>query len=134
MRVVLVYLMVAQHDGYIQSSSRHAKPCNYPENFCDHRATRRVFSQTIAIRDVQYAQNALASSLRRTPPPIAQNYLASARYSKTVQRLGEKFSISTRQRVVLECLQPPHAQDLLTIIPIEGLGQHFLAVEYRTIL
>ncbi|KAL8258895.1 hypothetical protein R6Q59_026848 [Mikania micrantha] len=69
-----------------------------------------------------------------TAPPKAQNVLASALYSKTVQSLGEKFSLSTRQKAVLECLQTPHAQDFLTVIPIEGLGQHMSAVEYRAIL
>ncbi|KAL8248959.1 hypothetical protein R6Q59_005827 [Mikania micrantha] len=69
-----------------------------------------------------------------TAPPKAQNVLASALYSKTVQSLGEKFGLSTRQKVVLECLQTPHAQDFLTVIPIEGLGQHMSAVENRAIL
>ncbi|KAL8249841.1 hypothetical protein R6Q59_006709, partial [Mikania micrantha] len=47
-----------------------------------------------------------------TAPPKAQNVLASALYSKIT----------------------PHAQDFLTVIPIEGLGQHMSAVEYRAIL
>lgn len=51
-----------------------------------------------------------------------------------LQGLGEKFGMSSRQRVVLECLQAPHAQDFLTVTPIEGLGQHMSAVEYRAIL
>ncbi|KAL8250233.1 hypothetical protein R6Q59_033926 [Mikania micrantha] len=67
-------------------------------------------------------------------PPKAQNVLASALYSKTVQSLGEKFGLSTRQKAVLECLETPHAQDFLTVIPIEGLSQHMSAVEYRAIL
>ncbi|KAL8247612.1 hypothetical protein R6Q59_008828 [Mikania micrantha] len=69
-----------------------------------------------------------------TAPPKAQNVLASALYSKTVQSLGEKFGLSTRQKTVLECLQTPHAQDFLTVIPIEGLGQHMSAVEFQAIL
>ncbi|KAL8250908.1 hypothetical protein R6Q59_034601 [Mikania micrantha] len=77
----------------------------------------------------------LAGSLIRTPPLLKpKNVLASALYSKTVQSLGEKFGLSTRQKAVLECLQTPNAQDFLTVIPIEGLGQHMSAVEYRAIL
>ncbi|GJR72939.1 putative reverse transcriptase domain-containing protein [Tanacetum coccineum] len=37
-------------------------------------------------------------------------------------------------RVRIECLRAPRAQSFLTVIPIEGLGQHMLALEYRTIL
>ena len=50
-----------------------------------------------------------------TAPPKAQNALASALYSKTVQSLGEQFSMSSRQRSILGCLQAPHAQDFLTV-------------------
>ncbi|GJY53240.1 hypothetical protein Tco_0444904 [Tanacetum coccineum] len=39
---------------------------------------------------------------------------------------------------MVECLRaptpPPRAQNFLTVIPIEGLGQHMSALEYRTIL
>ncbi|KAJ0453014.1 putative exostosin [Helianthus annuus] len=49
-------------------------------------------------------------------------------------RLGEIFDLSSRQKAVLECLKGPHAQDFLTVIPIEGLGQCMSAVEYRAIL
>ena len=34
----------------------------------------------------------------------------------------------------MECLQQPHTQDFLTVIPIEGLGQHMSPIEYRAIL
>nr|GFA26544.1 putative reverse transcriptase domain-containing protein [Tanacetum cinerariifolium] len=39
-----------------------------------------------------------------------------------------------RPIAVVECLRAPHAQNFLTVIPIEGLGQHMSALEYRTIL
>ncbi|KAI3713814.1 hypothetical protein L1987_72400 [Smallanthus sonchifolius] len=48
--------------------------------------------------------------------------------------LAEDFLLSHRQKAVIECLQRPHAQDFLTVIPIEGLGQRMSAVEYRSIL
>ncbi|KAJ0901999.1 hypothetical protein HanPSC8_Chr08g0331881 [Helianthus annuus] len=35
---------------------------------------------------------------------------------------------------MFECLRAPHAQDFLSVTPIEGLGQHMSAVEYRAIL
>ncbi|KAK9052651.1 hypothetical protein SSX86_029281 [Deinandra increscens subsp. villosa] len=69
-----------------------------------------------------------------TAPPKSQSVLASVLFSKAVQSLGEKFDLSSRQKAVLECLRAPHAQDFLTVIPIEGLGQHMSAVEYRAIL
>ncbi|KAJ0522329.1 putative exostosin [Helianthus annuus] len=63
-----------------------------------------------------------------------RNVLASALFSRTVQSLGEKFGLSPRQKAVFDCLRAPHAQDFLIVIPIEGLGQHMSAVEYRAIL
>ncbi|GJW02263.1 Ras-related protein Rab11D, partial [Tanacetum coccineum] len=48
-----------------------------------------------------------------------------------VKSLGVSFDLSPRQKVVVECLR---AQNFLTVIPIEGLGQHMSALEYRTIL
>ncbi|XP_022040435.1 uncharacterized protein LOC110942984 [Helianthus annuus] len=73
-------------------------------------------------------------SNKDTAPPKAQNALASALFSRIVQSLGEKFSLFPRQKAVFNCLRAPHAQDFLTVIPIEGLGQHMSAVEYRAIL
>ena len=35
---------------------------------------------------------------------------------------------------MFECLRAPRAQDFLTVIPIDGLGQHMSALEYRAIL
>ena len=69
-----------------------------------------------------------------TAPTKAQDALASALYGKIAQSLEEKFDLSSRRKAVLECLRAPHAQYFLTVIPIEGLGQHMSAVEYRTIL
>ncbi|MFS7976495.1 hypothetical protein Hanom_Chr10g00893091 [Helianthus anomalus] len=60
--------------------------------------------------------------------------LANALFSKIAQSLGEAFDLSPRQKAVFECLKGPHAQEFLTVIPIEGLGQCMSAVEYRTIL
>nr|GEU44031.1 auxilin-like protein [Tanacetum cinerariifolium] len=76
----------------------------------------------------------LAVSLIRTPPPRAQNVLACALFSEIVKSLGASFDLSPRQKAVVECLRAPHAQNFLTVIPIEGLGQHMSALEYRTIL
>ena len=45
-----------------------------------------------------------------------------------------KFDLSPRQKAMFECLRAPHAQNFLTVNPIEGLGQHMSALEYRTIL
>lgn len=69
-----------------------------------------------------------------TAPPKAQNVLACGLYSGIVQSLGVKFDLSPRQKAVFECLRAPHAQNFLTVVPIEGLGQHMSALEYRTIL
>ena len=60
--------------------------------------------------------------------------MANALFSKTAQSLGEVFELSSRDKAVIECLKGPHAQDFLTVIPIEGLGQCMSAVEYRAIL
>lgn len=67
-------------------------------------------------------------------PPKPQETLASALYCKISQNLGMDFGLSPRQKAVMECLQQPHTQDFLTVIPIEGLGQHMSPIEYRAIL
>ncbi|GKC38851.1 hypothetical protein Tco_1051235 [Tanacetum coccineum] len=54
--------------------------------------------------------------------------------SEIVKSLGVSFDLSPRQKAVVECLRAPRAQNFLTVIPIEGLGQHMSALEYRTIL
>nr|GEX82751.1 hypothetical protein [Tanacetum cinerariifolium] len=51
-----------------------------------------------------------------------------------VKSLGVSFDLSPSQKAVVECLRAPHARIFLTVIPIEGLGQHMSALEYRTIL
>ncbi|GJZ19199.1 putative reverse transcriptase domain-containing protein, partial [Tanacetum coccineum] len=48
--------------------------------------------------------------------------------------LSVSFDLSPRQKAVVECLRAPRAQNFLTVISIEGLGQHMSAFEYRTIL
>jgi len=45
-----------------------------------------------------------------------------------------KFDMTTRQKIVFECLQEPHAQYFLLAILIDGLGQHMPPIEYHTIL
>ncbi|XP_076928462.1 uncharacterized protein LOC143592430 [Bidens hawaiensis] len=55
-------------------------------------------------------------------------------YGGIVQSLESKFDLSSHQKAVFECLRAPRAQDFLTVIPIEGLGQHMLGLEYRAIL
>ncbi|GJX24990.1 hypothetical protein Tco_0231286, partial [Tanacetum coccineum] len=57
-----------------------------------------------------------------------------AAHSEIVKSLGVSFDLSPRQKAVVECLRAPRAQNFLTVIPIEGLGQHMSALEYRTIL
>ncbi|KAJ0534391.1 putative exostosin [Helianthus annuus] len=69
-----------------------------------------------------------------TAPPKPQKTLANALFDKIARSLGETFDLSPRQKAVIECLKGPHAQDFLTVIPIEGLGQCMSAVEYRAIL
>ncbi|KAL8263245.1 hypothetical protein R6Q59_024594 [Mikania micrantha] len=69
-----------------------------------------------------------------TAPLKAQHVLMSALFSGIFQNLGVNFNISPRQKAVLECLRAPHAQDFLRVIPIDGLGQHMSALEYRAIL
>ncbi|KAL8233414.1 hypothetical protein R6Q59_019514 [Mikania micrantha] len=69
-----------------------------------------------------------------TVPLKAQHVLASALFSGIIQNLEVNFNISPRQKAVLECLQAPHAQDFLRVVPIDGLGQHMSALEYRAIL
>ncbi|KAF5790327.1 hypothetical protein HanXRQr2_Chr09g0381871 [Helianthus annuus] len=73
-------------------------------------------------------------SNKDTAPSKPQKTLANALFSKIAQSLGEAFDLSPRQKAVFECLKGPHAQEFLTVIPIEGLGQCMSAVEYRTIL
>ncbi|KAL8234283.1 hypothetical protein R6Q59_020383 [Mikania micrantha] len=68
-----------------------------------------------------------------TAPLKAQHVLTSALFSGIIHNLGVKFNLSPRQKAVLECLRAPHAQDLLRVVPIDGLGQHMLALEYRAI-
>ncbi|GKC99857.1 hypothetical protein Tco_1170132 [Tanacetum coccineum] len=58
----------------------------------------------------------------------------SPAFSEIVKSLGVSFDLSPRQKAVVECLRAPRAQNFLTVIPIEGLGQHMSALEYRTIL
>ena len=62
-------------------------------------------------------------SNKDTAPSKPQKTLANALFSKIAQSLGEVFELSPRQKAVIECLKGPHAQDFLTVIPIEGLGQ-----------
>ncbi|MFS7911951.1 hypothetical protein Hanom_Chr02g00124051 [Helianthus anomalus] len=73
-------------------------------------------------------------SKKDTAPKKSQKTLANALCCRIAQSLGEDFYLSPRQKAVIECLQRPHAQDFLTVIPIEGLGQRMSAVEYRSIL
>ncbi|KAL8252388.1 hypothetical protein R6Q59_036081 [Mikania micrantha] len=73
-------------------------------------------------------------SNKDTAPSKPQKTLANALFSKIAQSLGEAFDLSPRQKAVFECLKGPHAQEFLTVIPIEGLGQCISAVEYRSIL
>ncbi|GJV90270.1 hypothetical protein Tco_1538083 [Tanacetum coccineum] len=51
-----------------------------------------------------------------------------------VKDMEVHFDMTVRQKAVFECLHAPHAQDFLQAIPIDGLGQHMLQVEYYTIL
>ncbi|KAK1434236.1 hypothetical protein QVD17_11155 [Tagetes erecta] len=73
-------------------------------------------------------------SKKDTAPPKAQHVLASALFSRIGQSLEVRFDLSPRQKAVVACLQAPRAQDFLTVIPIEGLGQHMSPLEYRAIL
>nr|GEV49537.1 putative reverse transcriptase domain-containing protein [Tanacetum cinerariifolium] len=66
--------------------------------------------------------------------PKAKNFLACALFSEIVKSLGVSFDLSPRQKAMVECLRAPYAQNFLTVVPIEGLGQHMSALEYRTIL
>ncbi|GKC51518.1 RNA-directed DNA polymerase, eukaryota, reverse transcriptase zinc-binding domain protein [Tanacetum coccineum] len=56
------------------------------------------------------------------------------RWTEIVKSLGVSFDLFLRQKAMVECLRAPRAQNFLTVIPIEGLGQHMSALEYRTIL
>ncbi|GJY70855.1 putative reverse transcriptase domain-containing protein [Tanacetum coccineum] len=76
----------------------------------------------------------LSGFSNKDTPPKAQNVLACALFSEIVKNLGVSFDLSPRQKAVVECLRAPRAQNFLTVIPIEGLGQHMSALEYRTIL
>ncbi|GJV06054.1 hypothetical protein Tco_1343710 [Tanacetum coccineum] len=53
---------------------------------------------------------------------------------EAIVSVGVSFDLSPRQKAVVECLRAPRAQNFLTVIPIEGLGQHMSTLEYRTIL
>ncbi|KAM0018007.1 putative exostosin [Helianthus debilis subsp. tardiflorus] len=74
------------------------------------------------------------SNMDTPPPPKPQKTLANALFDKIARSLGEAFDLSSRQKAVIECLKGPNAQDFLTVIPIEGLGQCMSAIEYRAIL
>lgn len=69
-----------------------------------------------------------------TAPIKAQHTLASVLFSKIVQGMEVQFDMTDRQKAVFECLRSPHAQDFLTAVPIDGLGQHMSPVEFRTVL
>nr|GEX18693.1 putative reverse transcriptase domain-containing protein [Tanacetum cinerariifolium] len=87
--------------------------------------------------DIMFSACLMHASKRILKPLIlkrAQNVLACALFSEIVKSLGASFDLSPRQKAVVECLRAPHAQNFLTVIPIEGLGQHMSALEYRTIL
>ncbi|KAJ0823139.1 hypothetical protein HanPSC8_Chr16g0740401 [Helianthus annuus] len=73
-------------------------------------------------------------SNKDTAPRKPQKTLANALCCRITQSLGEDFHLSPRQKAVIECLQRPHAQDFLTVIPIEGLGQHMFQVNYSMLL
>ncbi|KAJ0809205.1 putative exostosin [Helianthus annuus] len=62
-------------------------------------------------------------SNKDTAPSKPQKNLANALFSKIAQSLGEIFDLSSHQKAVWGCLNGPHAQDFLTVIPIERLGQ-----------
>nr|GEW25713.1 auxilin-like protein [Tanacetum cinerariifolium] len=51
-----------------------------------------------------------------------------------VKSLGVSFNLSPSQKAVVKCLRALCARIFLTVMPIEGLGQHMSALEYRTIL
>ncbi|KAJ0898260.1 hypothetical protein HanRHA438_Chr08g0354831 [Helianthus annuus] len=72
--------------------------------------------------------------IKDTAPIKAQKILANALYGEIVKTVEEKFALSPWQRAVFECLRAPNAQDFLSVVPIEGLGQCMSAVEYRAIL
>nr|GEV28544.1 auxilin-like protein [Tanacetum cinerariifolium] len=72
-------------------------------------------------------------SNKDTAPPKAHNVLVCALFSEIVKSLEASFDLSPSQKVVVECLQAPRAQNILTIIPIEGLRQYMSALEYETI-
>nr|GEW76620.1 putative reverse transcriptase domain-containing protein [Tanacetum cinerariifolium] len=54
--------------------------------------------------------------------------------SEMIKDIKVYFDMTMRQKPFFECLRAPHAQDFLLAIPIDGLGQHMLPVEYRIIL
>lgn len=68
-----------------------------------------------------------------TAPKKPQKILASAFNCKAMQTM-EEFNMSSRQKAVFECLKGAHAQDFLSALPIDGLGQHMSAIEYRAVL
>jgi hypothetical protein len=57
-----------------------------------------------------------------TVPSKPQKILASALFSGIVKGMEAGFDLSARQKAVLESLRAPHAQDFLSVVPIEGLG------------
>ena len=71
---------------------------------------------------------------QETAPKKPQQTLASALYGKHARDMEERFDMTPRQKAVFACLKGAHAQDFLTVVPIEGLGQRMSAVEYRAIL
>ncbi|KAK1411384.1 hypothetical protein QVD17_37932 [Tagetes erecta] len=71
---------------------------------------------------------------KETAPKKPQQTLANALYSKHAHDMEERFNMTPRQRAVLACLKGAHAQDFLTVVPIEGLGQRMSAIEYKAIL
>ncbi|GJU98036.1 hypothetical protein Tco_1327307 [Tanacetum coccineum] len=74
------------------------------------------------------------STNKDTAPSKAQQTLANVLSCEIVKDIEVHFDMTMRQKVVFECLRPPHAQNFLLAIPIYELGQHMSPVKYRTIL
>ncbi|PWA89467.1 hypothetical protein CTI12_AA111330 [Artemisia annua] len=60
--------------------------------------------------------------------------LAKCYFDVIEKDLVSKYSLSPRHVAILSSIRPPHAQDFLFTIPIDGLGQKMNPCQFRSVL
>ncbi|KAL5723796.1 hypothetical protein ACHQM5_007146 [Ranunculus cassubicifolius] len=67
-------------------------------------------------------------------PPKMMKRLAEAYFSKVVCEIPCEYSVTSRQKVVMECVKMEGGQNYLYTLPIHGLGQTMTPKDYRAVL